>query len=38
VETISRILSALQADGAIDVQNKLVEITSLEQLRDLAGH
>ena len=38
VETISRILSALQADGAIDVQNKLVEITSLEQLRELAGH
>lgn len=38
VETISRILSALQADGAIDVQNKLVEITSFERLRDLAGH
>jgi CRP/FNR family transcriptional regulator len=38
VETISRILSALQADGAIDVQNKLVEITSFEQLRELAGH
>lgn len=38
VETISRILSALQTDGTLEVKNKLVEIRSLEQLRTLAGH
>ena len=36
VETISRILSALQAEGVIDVQNKLVNVLEPERLRELA--
>ncbi|MDT7526012.1 MULTISPECIES: fumarate/nitrate reduction transcriptional regulator Fnr [Idiomarinaceae] len=36
VETISRILSALQGEGVIDVQNKLVNIIEPARLRELA--
>lgn len=36
VETISRILSALQVEGVIDVQNKLVNVLEPSRLRELA--
>ncbi|RUO46442.1 transcriptional regulator FNR [Pseudidiomarina aquimaris] len=37
VETVSRILTQLQQEGVLAVQNKLVEITELERLRALAA-
>ncbi|WP_417659216.1 fumarate/nitrate reduction transcriptional regulator Fnr [Pseudidiomarina sp.] len=36
VETISRILSALQVEGVIEVQNKLVNVLEPNRLRELA--
>jgi CRP/FNR family transcriptional regulator len=37
VETVSRILTHLQQEGVLEVQNKLVDITELERLRALAA-
>lgn len=38
VETISRLLSSLQTQGMIAVDNKLVNITDLNALQQVAGH